>query len=393
MQMFDGSTIENYAPYFSEIEGALALKAINSGWVSYAGSYVTEFEEKVANSIGCIGAVALASGTCALQVAFELLGRPDTEVIMPALTFAAPASVAVRAGMVPIFVDLHEQTWQMNVDLVEEFLANHCVKGKAGLINKQSGRVVSTICIVHLWGGLADLTRVYELATEYGLTVIQDAAQSLGAGYLEAPFGAHAAAYPDVVTAIATSFNANKIITTGAGGAFLANDSTLLQRARHMASTAKTNGYSFEHDAFGINYRMSNINAAVGVAQITKLPLFVQRKRSIQDEYAMQLASAFGPRTQMAQPVEGSTGNCWSYCVMLEISSERVIQRVQKAGIQARPVWIPLIDLPIYKKYQQAGSQGVARKIWAQGIMLPAGPSLTSDQIRRVVSTLAAELK
>lgn len=393
MQMSDSNVIENYAPYFSETESALALKAINSGWVSYAGSYVTEFEAKVASSIGCIGAVALASGTCALQVAFELVGKRDTEVIMPALTFAAPASIAVRAGMVPVFVDLHEHTWQIDVDLVEEFLSTNCVKQNNWVINKQSGRVVSTICIVHLWGGLADLTRVYELAKKYGLAVIQDAAQSLGASYLNAPFGLQAAAYQNVVTAIATSFNANKIITTGAGGAFLTNDATLLQRARHMTSTAKTNGYSFEHDAYGVNYRMSNINAAVGVAQIAKLPIYVQRKNSIQDEYAMHLASVLGSRFQMAQPVEGSKGNCWSYCIMLRISSENVIRRLQATGIQVRPVWIPLIDLPIYEKYQKIGSQEVSRKIWAQSIMLPAGPSLSSDQIMRVVSRLVEELK
>lgn len=190
MQTSDERRIDNYAPLLNGRERDYVLQAIESGWVSYGGRYVKEFETSLAQTFGCADAVTVASGTCALQLAFELAGERDTEILIPALTFAAPASAAVRAGMHPVFIDLNPKTWQLDDELLAAFLEERCVRRDGRVVNTASGRPVSTICLVHLWGDLARLDRIHALARQWNLVVIHDAAQCLGACYKGMPLGA-----------------------------------------------------------------------------------------------------------------------------------------------------------------------------------------------------------
>jgi dTDP-4-amino-4,6-dideoxygalactose transaminase len=308
--------------------------------------------------------------------------------LLPALTFAAPASVIVRAGGIPVFVDLDSDTWQMSMTLLRRFLTR-CIRRDGRTINPNSGRVVSTLCVVHLWGGLADLRAISALAREFDLSVIQDAAQCLGARYEGAPFG-HWAVTRDAARSIATtSFNANKLVTTGAGGALLCHDERVLRRAAHIASTAKTNPYSFEHDYCAVNYRMSNINAALGLAQIARFPALMAAKREIHSAYVNAL-SPLG--LGFARPVLGAEPNHWASCVQLSGASEPVIRSMQRAGIQSRPTWVPLPRLSIYDKYETVSEDLVADKLWRTGVMLPAGPGLSLAELQATVHALRAAL-
>lgn len=389
MQTSDTPTIENYRPVTGAEEVDFVTQALTAGWVSYGGPFVAEFERQIADLCGFSGAVAVSSGTCALQLAFELLDAPGTEVLMSALTFAAPASVAVRASMWPVFVDLDEDTWQMCLRTARAFL-ERCVRTADGLRNPVSGRVVSTLCIVHLWGDLANLKDAFDLAAEFELNLVQDAAQCLGASYLDGPFGAFNP-YPDKVRCIAaTSFNANKIVTTGAGGALLTNDKTLLADGRHIASTAKADSFAFLHDGFGLNYRMSNVNAGIGLAQLRKVQSFIAAKASIQSYY--QEAFSPIPGIKFPEAHNDVKGNHWAHVVRLPVPSEEIVRTMQCKGLHARPVWIPLRRLPIYSNCHTVSGDATAEDFWRRGIMLPASPSLSHDDLGVIARTLKESL-
>jgi dTDP-4-amino-4,6-dideoxygalactose transaminase len=384
--------VENHPPSLGPEELELVQSALTTGWVSYAGRFVTEFEVAVAAATGFSCAVSLASGTCALQIALELLAAPGCEIFVPALTFVAPASTVVRAGMVPVFVDLCPASWQLDLDQLERFIAEHCRRAPdGGLINRGSGRRIAGLCLVHLWGDLADIARAGALAAEHGLFVVHDAAQAVGAGIAGQPLGRAVAAAQGRAIA-ATSFNANKIVTTGAGGALLTNDAALAGEARHLASTAKATPDQFIHDRCGVNYRMSNLNAAVGVAQIRKLPSFVARKRRIRELYRSLLAEA-GARIEWASALPGVDANYWSSCVVLDRPAAPVIAALCQRGIQARPVWVPLPRLAIYRDYERASHCDVADRIHDRGVMLPSGPGLGDEDIRRVTAELRELLR
>jgi dTDP-4-amino-4,6-dideoxygalactose transaminase len=390
MQMNNPVQIANYLPVLEGRESEYVLEALRTGWVSYGGAFVTRFEREVAARLGFADSVAMASGTCALQIALELIDAAGTEALLPALTFAAPASVVVRAGITPVLIDLAPKTWQIDPDMVDAFIAERCDWDGKRLINRGSGRRVAALTIVHLYGSMADMARLYATAARYDLAVVHDGAQCFGAFYNGAPLGTIPA--PGVSTIVAaTSFNANKIITTGTGGALVSNRPELTQRGRHVSSTAKTNTYSFEHDALGLNYRMGNVAAAMGVGQLEQMDQFIATKRR-NDALYRQLISAAIPSAQLERYEAGVQSNHWMFCMKIDRPAEPVIKRLQAAGIQARPLWIPLPRLKPYSGYEVFQKTGQADQLWEYGLMLPSGAHLGESDIRRVVSELTAAL-
>ncbi len=384
----DGAPIGNHLPSLGAAESRYVAEALASGWISYAGPYVARFEQQLAAALGFEQAVSLASGTCALQLAFELIDAPGTGVLMPALTFAAPASAIVRAGMTPIFVDLAAGDWQLDARRLEVFLAERCRPVDGGIEERDTGRIISTLCVVHLFGGLADIDRLHAIAARHGLHVVHDMAQCLGASFAgEAPGRRSVPAGAGHVLAT-TSFNANKIVTTGAGGALLGNDPALIARARHVSSTAKTNPYSFEHDAYGLNLRMSNLCAALGVAQLERLETMRQAKRRIDRRYREAIPRLM-PAARFAILDPRVEDNAWMSTVRLPGPAEPVIRALQADSIQVRPLWVPLPDLPIYRGFAGPGAFEVADDLWRRAMMLPSGADLTDAQVDRVVDAIA----
>ncbi|WP_157903388.1 aminotransferase class I/II-fold pyridoxal phosphate-dependent enzyme [Cupriavidus malaysiensis] len=388
MQTSEETSIANYAPLLNGREREYVAQAIESGWVSYGGWYVREFETSLAQTFGCADAVTVASGTCALQLAFELSGKRDTEILIPALTFAAPASAAVRAGMHPVFVDLDPKTWQVDDELLAAFLEERCVRREGHVVNTASGRRVSTICLVHLWGDLARLDRIHALARQWNLVVIHDAAQCLGARYKGLPLGATVPDDQVDQIIITTSFNANKIITTGAGGALIAKSQSLCRRARHLSSTAKADTMSFFHDDYGLNFRMSNINAAIGVAQMEMLSDRIHRKQRLHQYYVRAIRKRMDG-VRFAHQAPESAGICWMNCIELPQPSRSVIEKLVAQRIMVRPVWIPLPQLPVYSRFEYYQRDAFSARLHEHAIMLPSGPGVTEAQADRVVSALA----
>ena len=268
-------------------------ECLDTNWVSYVGPFVERFEKDLAKKSGASHAVATSSGTAALHIALLLAGvGPDNEVVMPGITFVAPANAVRYCSAWPALIDINPMDWQLDVERLSDFLVDGCTVRDRQLINKTTGRRIAALLPVHLLGGMFDVDAVAELATRFELPLIEDAARILGATYKGRPIGAPCRAYGGPLRLVATSFNGNKIITTGGGGALLCEDAALAARARHLSTTAKADKIEFYHDEVGYNYRLTNLAAALGVAQLEKLDGYVEIKRNIARRYVGSLGKS-----------------------------------------------------------------------------------------------------
>jgi len=254
-------------------------ECLDTTWVSSVGAYVDRFERAVAEAVGTKNAVATSSGTSALHVALLVAGiQSDDEVLVSTLTFIAPANAIRYVGAFPVFVDAEATYWQMDPAKVKDFLENQCHWREGALVNRQTGRRVRAILPVHILGHPVDMDPILELARKYELVVIEDATESLGALYKDKSVG-------QLGDIACFSFNGNKLITTGGGGMLVTNNERWAQRAKHLTTQAKDNPVEYVHTEIGYNYRLTNIQAAMGVAQMEQLDSFIEVKRSIAKSY------------------------------------------------------------------------------------------------------------
>ena len=265
-----------HAPEFSGREWELVKDCLDTGWVSSVGAYVDRFEQLVAEASGVRFGVAVVNGTAALQIALLLAGvLPGDEVIVPALTFAATANAVAHAGAVPHLVDSEASTLGLDPAALANHLDRIADRGPDGPVNRQTGRRIAAVVPMHVFGFPVDMAPLLALAADWNLPVVEDAAESLGSTYRGKPCGSFGR--------LATlSFNGNKIITTGGGGAIVTDDESLARRAKHLTTTAKVpHRWEFNHDEVGYNYRLPNLNAALGVAQFEQLPQRLGRQASL----------------------------------------------------------------------------------------------------------------
>jgi perosamine synthetase len=340
----DGS-LPLHEPEFNEQTEAKVVECIRSTFVSSVGAFVSEFEERLAHICGVTHAVAMVNGTAALEVALRVAGvDPNTEVLLPSLTFVATPNAVSHLNAVPHFVDVNEQT--LGID--PEELRRHLDKIgelKAGqLFNRKTGRIISAIVPVHVFGHPVAMDELLDVAGAFGVTVVEDAAEALGSRYK----GRHCATLGRLG---AISFNGNKIITTGGGGAVVTNDAGLAATARHLSTTAKLpHAWAFAHDMVGYNYRMPNINAALGVSQLEELPDRVAKKRRLAAAYINQFSGH--PDLRILCESEHAMSNYWLNTLILEphatYSRDVILQHLNSAGFMARPVWQPMHTLDIY---------------------------------------------
>lgn len=376
-------TIPLSVPSLNGQEQVFIKECLDTNWVSYLGPFVDRFERILSESAGSKYAVAVSSGTAALHVALHLSGVGyHDEVVMPTLTFVAPANAVLYCGAFPVFTDVRMSDWQWDVDQLAEFLQKRCIWRKGKLKNRATGRRIAAIMPVHLLGGMCDVDAVSQLANRFNLPVIEDAAECLGATWMGRGIGAPSAALRHIVT---TSFNGNKIVTTGGGGALLINDSELHARARHISTTAKADKFEFYHDEMGFNYRMTNVAAAMGVAQLASLEAHVTSKRKLAEFYKEKLKTL--PVTLHPEP-----SNCrsifWLYSILLAGDSRTIARSLNEEGIMARPFWVPMHMLPAFSNsYACAVNQ--AEQLYKRGLSLPSSAHLSSEDRERVVSTLA----
>ena len=373
-------------PHLAGNEWVYIKDCLDTNWVSYVGPYVDRFERELAVKVGATHAVAVSSGTSALHIALILAGvGQEDEVVMPGLSFVAPANAIRYCGAWPVFTDIRADDWQWDVEQVAAFLAQGCDRRDGQLVNKMTGRRIAALLPVHLLGGMCDVDAVAGLAAKYNLPMIEDAAECLGATYKERPIGAPIPDFYGPLRLVITSFNGNKIITTGGGGAIFTEDAELAARAKHLTTTAKADKIEFYHDEVGYNYRMTNIAAALGVAQLEMLDAYIEKKRIIAATYEEMIADSV--HAVHPQPVY-CRSIYWMYTVRMEISARPVVDQMIQRGIQVRPLWHPLNGLPAFQDAGMSPPCDICLNLYKTAISLPCSVSLSEESLERCARAL-----
>lgn len=367
-------------------------ECIESGWVSTGGKFIGEFEEKIAKYVGVKEAVGVQSGTAGLHTALRVLGvEPGDEVLVPTLTFIAAVNPVTYQHAVPVFIGC-DDTLCIDPNLLEKFLREECIVKDGITYNKKTEAKIAAISVVHVFGNMANLERIMDLAKEFNFKVLEDATEALGTYYTE---GRYAGKYAGTIgDAGVYSFNANKIITTGGGGMVVSNNQKFLNEIRFLTTQAKTDQLYFIHDKIGYNYRMLNLQAALGTSQIDQLESFIETKIKNYNLYKEAIENIEGltllPFNTDIRP------NYWFYSVVVDekkygLNKDELLKKLVEANIQTRPIWGLIHQQKPYINYQ---SYGVEKAIWYHDRVLniPCSSNLTEDNIKYVIEKLK-ELK
>jgi dTDP-4-amino-4,6-dideoxygalactose transaminase len=357
-------------------ERRLLLEAFDSNWIAPIGPHVDAFEREFAEAVGVPYAVALSSGTAALHLALQVLGigRGD-DVLTSTMTFAATANAITYVGATPAFVDVSRKTWNLDPGLLEQELE----------IRNRRGRQAAAVLSVDLYGQCADYTRISELCARFGVPLIEDAAEALGATY-----GATAAG--SFGECAAFSFNGNKIITTSGGGMLVSHRRDIVDRARHLATQARDPGPHYQHSEIGYNYRLSNLLAAIGLGQLRSLPAKLARRRAVNDTYRKALSPLSG--FQFMPEASYGRSNCWLTCVTVDplvfgVSREDIRLTLETENIESRPLWKPMHLQPVFSACSMAGGS-VAEDLFDRGLCLPSGSNLAPAKQAKIIEILAS---
>jgi len=365
-------SIALHEPYFRGNEWKYVKECLDTGWVSSVGKFVDLFENLLAEFTGTKRAVAAVNGTAALHICLKLLGvEAEDEVLSPTLTFIATVNAIAYCGAVPHFVDCDAETLGISPSKLSAYLREITEMKKDGCVNKSTGRRIKALVVMHVFGHPVDLDPIVALCDEYKIELIEDAAESLGSYYK----GRHTGNWGKMS---ALSFNGNKTITTGGGGAILTNDIELGKLAKHITTTAKIpHKWAFVHDMVGFNYRLPNINAALGCAQLEQLPAFLSYKRTLAGKYKNAFESVPGVRF-FEEPIFAKS-NYWLNTLILDESfSDRrdaVLETTNSQGIMTRPAWALMHRLPIFAgspRMDPMTAESLERRI----INIPSSPVL-----------------
>ncbi len=366
-----------HEPHFNGNEKRYLEECIDSTFVSSVGPHVERFEAELARYMGVGHAVAMANGTAALQVALHITGiKPGDEVFVPTATFIATANAVTYVGAIPHFVDCGEGHLGLDPDAFRSWLNYIAEYDSGGYRNRLTGRRLAAVIPTHVFGHPCDMERLVQIAHDFKLNLIEDAAESLGSfykGYHTGTFG----------IAAAISFNGNKIITTGGGGALVTNDVALAKQAKHVTTTAKKpHLWAYEHDEVGYNFRMPNLNAALGLAQIEQLSGFLKAKRALFRKYRNVFAD-LQVGAILEEPV-GSSSNYWLQTLLLDRSNasqrDAILAKAHEKGIGMRPLWRLIHSLPMYSKSPRAPLEN-AEGLELRVINLPSSPQLIQSQM------------
>ncbi|MBI2470408.1 MAG: LegC family aminotransferase [Planctomycetes bacterium] len=368
-------------PFISGNEWKYIKECLDAGWVSSVGSYVTRFEEMVAHYVDTKYAVATVNGTSALHVSLIACGvQPNDEVIVPTLTFIAPVNVVRYCTAHPILMDCNLDTLCIDVQKIINFISNHCEQRKNGYTyNKKTKRRIKAIIPVHIFGHPVDMQPLLALCAEYNIDIIEDATESLGSEYNGKKTGSFGKMG-------CFSFNGNKIITTGGGGMVVTDNINMAKRVRHLSTQAKRDHFEYDHDEIGYNYRLTNIQAAVGVAQMERIHEFINIKRSNASMYSDLLSEVKDVRFLW----EGahSRSNFWLYAIKVPKAHKKLlIDYLLSKNIQVRPIWKLIHTLPMYRDCQRYAIDN-AIEAYDSCINLPCSVNLKKEEIEVVVENI-----
>lgn len=362
-------------PDVGPLEREYLLRAFDSGWIAPVGPDLDAFERELADIAGWPGVVALSSGTAALHLALLTLGvESGDDVFVSTFTFVATANAVAYCGANPVFIDSEPSTWNMSPDLLVEALARAA----------QRGRVPKAVVVVDLYGQCANYDRIVPICREYGVPVIEDAAEAVGSTYR----GRSAGTLGDIG---AFSFNGNKIMTTSGGGAVLTQSIEQANHIRYLSTQARQPVMHYEHTELGFNYRLSNLLAALGTAQLERLAGMVARRRDHNERYRSVLGAVEGVTIM---PVTDDGWNGWLTCVTFDDPRERdrVAKRLDASNIECRPLWKPMHRQPVFSE-AVAIVDGTSDRLFELGLCLPSGSALAVEVVEKVAGLVAEELE
>ena len=363
-------------------------ECLESGWVSTGGRFIPEFETKVKNYMKTKFAAGVQSGTAGLHMSLQVLGvQRDEEVFVPTLTFIAAVNPTTYLGASPIFIDCDDSLCMDPLKL-EKFCSEECDFREGVLVNKKTNKKIRALVIVHVFGNMADMEKIMDIAKKYNLKVLEDATEALGTYYTEGKYkGKYAGTIGDIGV---LSFNANKIITTGGGGMVVGDNEELVEKVRFLSSQAKKDTLYFIHDEIGYNYRMLNLQAALGTSQIDQLESFIETKIKNYNIYKEELEKIEG--LEILPFVEGIRANYWFYSLKIDkekygIGRDELLQKLVDAGIQTRPIW-GLIHQQ--KPYSTCQSYEIEKALYYYDriLNLPCSSNLTEKEVYQVIEKI-----
>lgn len=356
-------------------------ECLDTTWISSAGKYVSQFEQMVAEYAGAKYGIACMNGTAGLHLVQKMIGvGQDDYVIVPNITFIATLNSIKYTGASPILIDVYPDTWQMDVDLLRDFLENDTEIRDNKLFLKKNNQRIKAIMPVHVLGNMTEMDAILELAKQYHLEVIEDSTEALGSYYK----GKHSGGFGKFGV---FSFNGNKIISTGGGGVIVTNDEELAKKAKHLTTQAKISKVDYIHDEIGYNYRLVNILAAVGVAQMEQLDSFIKRKKEVNHFYRTQLENVGDIVFQKVN--KHITPNCWLFTFSTSRMRE-LLDYLNSNGVQCRPFWMPMNQLQMFKNDLYITKNDNAGKVYDTCISIPCSSDITDNDLQTVVEKIKA---
>jgi perosamine synthetase len=369
-------------------ESKYVLDCLNTGWISSAGSYVNQFEDMVAKYAGAKYGVACMNGTVGLHIAQVLLGiTKDDHVIAPNITFIATLNAIKYIGAQPILIDVDINNWQMDLDLLEQYLEQNTefktTKSGTYCFDTTTNKRVRAIMPVHVLGNIGDMDRLLAIAKKYHLDIIEDSTEALGTTFKNK----HAGTFGKIGV---FSFNGNKIISTGGGGVIVTDDQAIAKKARHLTTQAKISAMDYIHDEIGYNYRLVNVLAAIGVAQMETFNATLQSKASMDRFYRKHLNNVGDIKFQ--EIPEGTHPNGWLFTFRTS-KMRQLLAYLNSNGVQARPFWMPMNQLEMFKKDIYITNANVSATVYETSISIPSSSGITNKQLQTVVETIKAFYK
>lgn len=370
-------------PYLNGNEWKYVKDCLDTGWISSAGSYVNQFEEQIASFVGAKYGIACMNGTVGLHIAQLLAGVTSEDyVIAPNVTFIATLNAIKYTGASPILIDIDPNSWQMDLNLLENFLEENVVirefQGVLQSYHKSTHKRIKAIMPVHVLGNMGEMNKLMEIASKFHLDIIEDSTEALGSYFQKK----HAGSFGKFGV---FSFNGNKIISTGGGGVIVTNDEELAKKAKHLTTQAKVSSMEYIHDEIGYNYRLVNVLAAIGVAQMEEFPTLLESKRKMDHFYRTQLN---GVGDIVFQEVSDDVdANCWLFTFKTKYMRQ-LLNFLNDNGVQSRPFWMPMNQLEMFKNDIFISNDNQSEQVYASSISIPSSAGISLEEMQTVVSKI-----
>lgn len=375
-------------PLLNGNEWKYVKECLDTGWISSAGSFVNQFEEQVAKFAGAKYGIACMNGTVGLHIAQILSGVTENDhVIAPNITFIATLNAIKYTGASPILIDIDPESWQMDLNLLEAYLEENTdlkiADGQSFSYHKLTQKRIKAIMPVHVLGNMGDVDKLIDIASRFKLDIIEDSTEALGSFYKEK----HAGSFGKFGV---FSFNGNKIISTGGGGVIVTDDENLAKKAKHLTTQAKVSAMEYIHDEIGYNYRLVNVLAAIGVAQMEEFPSLLENKRTMDQFYRSQL-SGIGD-IEFQEVSSDVQANCWLFTFKTK-QMRSLLTYLNENGVQSRPFWMPMNQLEMFKNDIFVSNENQSEKIYQTAISIPSSAGITKVEMETVVETIKAFYK